>query len=255
VSAPANNTGAPALGFFCVTGNPLVAELYGVVGADFVVVDMEAAPMDKADALSCVQALASTSAAAYVRVPWMERHWIEHALDTGADGVLVPKVDTAVEAEKAVAAAYFPPRGQRGLNPVRASSFFTAFDDYIRTANSRTQCLVQVESRLAVANVGEIAAVPGLSGLFIGTGDLAADLGHPGDMACAGMAEARASTLAACAEHDLVPGIFAYSLELARHYADEGFRFIAIGNEIKMLASETARALSVVGAQHARCSR
>jgi len=164
VSAPANNTGAPALGFFCVTGNPLVAELYGVVGADFVVVDMEAAPMDKADALSCVQALASTSAAAYVRVPWMERHWIEHALDTGADGVLVPKVDTAVEAEKAVAAAYFPPRGQRGLNPVRASSFFTAFDDYIRTANSRTQCLVQVESRLAVANVGEIAAVPGLSG-------------------------------------------------------------------------------------------
>jgi 2-keto-3-deoxy-L-rhamnonate aldolase RhmA len=234
------------LGFFSVTGHPLIAEMYGVLGADFVVIDMEAAPIDKAGTLVCVQALTGTSARCLVRVPWLERHWIEHALDIGADGVIVPKIDTAEDAARAVAAAYFRPRGRRGLNPVRASSFFTEFDTYVRTVNDRTDCLVQIESTEGVGNVAEIAAVPGLSGLFIGSGDLVADLGHPGNMNCPGMAEARAAVLAACAAHDLVPGIFAYSLELARKYVTEGFRFVAIGNEIKMLAAETVRSLDFV---------
>jgi 2-keto-3-deoxy-L-rhamnonate aldolase RhmA len=234
------------LGFFTVTGNPLVAEMFGVLGADFVVVDMEATPMDKAGAFACIQALAGTPARGLVRVPWLERHWIEHALDIGADGIIVPKVDTAIDAERAVAAAYFAPRGGRGLNPVRASSFFTQFDAYVRTANERTQCLVQIESAEAVRDVAEIAAVPGLSGLFVGSGDLAADLGYPGNMHCAGMAEARSAVLQACAANGLVAGIFAYSLELAREYVAEGFSFVAVGNEIKMLAAETIRSLEFV---------
>lgn len=234
------------LGLFCVTGNPMIAEVFGVVGADFVVIDMEAAAIDKADTLACVHALAATHAITLLRVPWLERHWIEHALDIGAHGVVVPKVETADDARRAVGAAFFPPRGRRGLNPVRASSYFTAFDDYMRTANDCVQCFLQIESREALTNIDDIAAVPGVSGLFIGAGDLAADLGHPGDMTGPEMDDACVAVLAACAQNDLVPGIFAYSLELAKRYAEAGFRMIAIGNEIKILAAETASALAAV---------
>jgi 2-keto-3-deoxy-L-rhamnonate aldolase RhmA len=229
-----------------VTGDPLIAEMFGVVGADFVVIDMEAAPIDKADCLACVQALAATPAIALVRVPWLERHWIEHALDIGSHGVVVPKIDSAEDARWAVDAAFFPPKGKRGLNPVRASRFFTAFDVFIKTANDRVQCFLQIESLQALAELDHIAAVPGVSGLFIGAGDLAACLGHPGDMSGPGMDEARAAVLAACARNGLVPGIFAYSLELAKQYAEEGFQMIAVGNEIKILAAETIRALEEV---------
>jgi 2-keto-3-deoxy-L-rhamnonate aldolase RhmA len=238
--------GGIALGFFTVTAEPTVCELFAVAGADFVVMDMEAAPTTKREVVHCLQALTGSNSAGIVRVPWRQHHLIEHALDAGAHGVLIPKVEDAAQARACVAAAYFPPVGQRGLNPVRASAYFTALEAYLAGANARTSCLLQIESADAVGNASEIAAVPGVSGLFIGAGDLAASFGHPGVPVGPDMDEARAVVLKACRENGILPGIFAYGLDLAGQYRDEGFQVIAIGNEIKMLKDAAVAALAAI---------
>ncbi len=215
-----------------------------VSGADFVVLDMEAAASGKRDVLECLLALNGSKCAGIVRVPWLKRHLIDHALDVASPGIIVPKIETSDEAAAAVPAAFSPPIGQRGLNPVRASAYFRNIGEYLKRANERTTLPVQIESQAVVERVDEIAAVPGLSGLFIGAGDLAASYGHPGDPVGADMDQARKAVLAARERHSLIPGIFAYSLELAVHYRAEGFKMIAVGNEAKLLREACEQALA-----------
>ncbi|MEU9103504.1 aldolase/citrate lyase family protein [Streptomyces xanthophaeus] len=248
LSEVADRTPAPALGLFLLSGNSMIAELCGTLPLDWVVLDMEASPMTGQDALHMLQALTGASCAPVVRVSRLDQHLIEHALDLGAAGVMVPKVDTPAQAEEAAAACRFPPEGRRGINPVRASGYFADVAGYLATANARTSCVVQIESATALENAEAIAAVPGVDALFVGTGDLACALGQPGVMTGPAMDTARATVLRAARKHAKRAGIFAYTPELARQYAEEGFELIAFGNEIKLLreaivsGTETLRA-------------
>lgn len=235
LSRAATGTPGPALGLFLLSGNSMIAELCGTLPLDWVVLDMEASPMSGPDALHMLQALTGSSCTPLVRVSRLDHHLIEHALDLGAAGVMVPKVDTPAQAEEAAAACRFPPEGRRGINPVRASGYFADVAGYLATANAATSCVVQIESARALENVEAIAAVPGVDALFLGMGDLACDLGQPGVMTGPAMDTARAAVLRAAQEHGKLAGIFAYTPELARQYADEGFTLIAFGNEIKLL--------------------
>lgn len=223
-----------AIGLFLVTGDAMVAEACGFIDLDWVVIDMEAAPMTKVDALHQIQALASSACFQIIRVPTLDRHLIEHALDIGAHGVLVPKVETRAEAEALVDAAYFPPLGRRGVNPIRASGYFSNLERYFGDVNDRTTCAVQIETVGGLAAVDEIAAVPGIDIVFIGTGDLASSLGWPGRPDAPEVRAACARICAATVAQGKIPGIFAYSDELAAAAAAEGFRFIGLGNEIKL---------------------
>jgi 2-keto-3-deoxy-L-rhamnonate aldolase RhmA len=233
-----------SLGVFLVTGNSMLAEACSLLDFGWVVIDMEAGPFERADVLRVLQALSASGMMALVRVPALERHHIEHVLDIGADGVIIPKVESCQEADEAVAACYFPPKGRRGVNPIRASGYFTELGGYFTLANCRTVCAVQIETKAGLAAAGAIAAVDGVDVVFVGVGDLAMSLGHPGEpdhptvlAACSDILEA---TLAA----GKVPGIFAYSTELARHHADEGFRLIAVGNEIKFFMAAASAVLA-----------
>jgi 2-keto-3-deoxy-L-rhamnonate aldolase RhmA len=232
------------VGYFLLSGDAMVAELLGRLPLDWVVIDLEASPLDRRGTLHAVQALAGGRAVPIVRVPWGQRHHIEHALDLGVGGVLVPKVETAADARAAVDAFYLPPRGSRGINPVRASGYFEDVAGYLATANERALCMVQVESAEAARNAGEIAATEGVDVVFIGVGDLASSLGQPGIVEGAAMDRARAEILEAVQAAGKVPGIFAYGMELAHAYAAEGFRFIALGNEIKALRTQVEDAVT-----------
>jgi 2-keto-3-deoxy-L-rhamnonate aldolase RhmA len=235
-----------ARGIFLLTGNSAIAELCGVLGFDWAVLDMEASPMSKQDAFTCVQALAGSACSVVVRVPYLNRHYIEHALDVGAHGVLIPKIDTPEDAAVAVAACRYPPEGARGINPVRASGYFGNISRYLQEANRKTLCLVQIESAEAVRNADVIAAVPGVDGLFIGMGDLASSYRQPGDVTGPAMDQARAAVLAATRKHSKHAGIFAYGLDLANTYAHEGFKLIALGNDIKFFREAASAALAAV---------
>ena len=224
-----------ALGVFLLSGNSMIAEAVATLPIDWLVVDMEASPVTKEGAIHVMQALNGSGVTPLIRVPACDRHLIEHALDAGAHGVIVPKIDTPKAAARAAAASRYPPRGARGINPVRSSAYFSNIPEYLRLANDRTLCIVQIESIEAVERAPEIAAVDGIDGLFIGVGDLASAFGHPGVITSSRMDDARQRVLRAAADAGKFPGIFAYSTELALQYAREGFRFIAIGNDIKAI--------------------
>lgn len=245
-SAPAQGRTGPSIGIFLLSGDSMFAELCGTTELDWVVLDMEAAPMSKRDAVHLMQGLRASECAPIVRVSWGQQHLIEHALDMGASGVMIPKVNSAADAEAAALACRFPPEGTRGVNPVRASGYFADVAGYLAHANEHVQCIVQIESPEAIRNVDEIAATKGVDGLFIGMGDLASGYGQPGNMEGPVIDEARAAVLAAAARHGKRAGIFAYSQDLARRYVTEGFEFIAIGNEFKLFREALTGALSSV---------
>ncbi len=241
-------TDAPWFGIFLVTASPMLAEACSMVGLDWVVIDMEAAPMTNVDTLHMLQAMSSASLLQLVRVSSLDRHLIEHALDLGAHGVVVPRVESREDAAEAADACRYPPLGHRGVNPIRASGYFTNLPDYLEGADARTLCAVQVESADGVEHVDEIANVPGVDVVFIGVGDLACSLGQPGVPDGPLMDAARRQILEATRAAGKVPGIFAYSEELARQYAEEGFELIAVGNEVKLLLSACIDTLSRVRA-------
>lgn len=225
--------GRVSIGAFLVTGDPMLAEACAFIGLDWVVVDLEAGPLSNRDTLHVLQALSVSSLLQIVRVPALDRHAIEHALDLGAHGVLVPKVESAAEARAAVEACYYPPRGRRGVNPIRASGYFSNLDAYFAKVDARTVCAVQIETIEGLAAAEEIAAVDGVEVVFVGTGDLASSLGAAGRPGAPEVRSACTAIGRAARTHGKVAGIFAYDLELASAYVDEGFRFIGLGNEVK----------------------
>lgn len=138
----------------------MIAEACGLLDLDWVVIDMDASPMSKGDALNMLQAM-SASSLVLIRVPAIDRHLIEHALDVGAQGVLVPKVESREQAALAAGACRYPPTGTRGVNPIRASGYFTNLSGYFASVAARTICAVQVETREGVDHVDDIVEVRG----------------------------------------------------------------------------------------------
>jgi 2-keto-3-deoxy-L-rhamnonate aldolase RhmA len=242
--------GESSLGLFILSASPIVMETCSTLPLDWLLVDCEASPVTPERVLHLFQAVAGSNVVPLVRVPSPAHHNIEHMLDLGAYGILVAKVESAAMAKAVVDATFFPPMGRRGINPVRASGYFTDVPGYLASANQRTLCLVQIETRAGLDAVMDIAAVPGIDGLFIGPGDLAAALGQPCEVTGPRMDEARRKVLAACAAHSKIAAIFAYSAELARAYLDEGFLFISTGNDLKLLrAGFTAEIQAVNNSQ------
>jgi len=228
-----NNT--TSFGLFLVSGSALIAECCATHGIDWLVIDMEASPASRETMVQCLQALNGSAVAGLVRVATHERQLIEAALDSGAKGIVIPKVDTSSQARHIVESSYYPPLGSRGLNPIRCSAYFSNLETYIPNANKNTMCIVQIETAMGVENCHEIAAIDGIDCLFIGCGDLSMSLGCTGDMSNPAMRAAMQRVLEACTVHKKMPGIFAYSKELALEYKKMGFKFVAIGNDIKFM--------------------
>lgn len=241
-------TKAVCFGIFLYTGEALFAEAAAVAGADFVVIDMEASPMSGRDALSVMQVLSGSSCSSVVRVPRHDSHLVAHALDLGADGVMVPKVETGNEARLMGAACRYPPEGTRGLNALRASAYGQNEPAYLASANSKSLCVVQIESPSAVRAVDDITAAPTVDVIFVGTGDLALSLGVPGDHDHEKVADARRRVLRSYIKAGKIPGIFAPSVHHAERFAEQGFRLIAVGNEVKWFMAGLGATLGALDA-------
>ncbi|KAI1822409.1 Pyruvate/Phosphoenolpyruvate kinase-like domain-containing protein [Xylaria intraflava] len=151
-------------------------------GVDWVLVDCEHGNIDDAAMHEAVPAIASCGASPIVRIPDMQGWMIKRALDTGAHGVLIPLLRSAEEAKKIVAAAKFPPQGQRGLGSPFAMERFNpipTMTEYLQHANDSLLTIVQIETKEALDAVDEIAAVPGIDVLFVGPFDLGNNIGYP----------------------------------------------------------------------------
>lgn len=169
------------VGLFATLNSPALVELLSGCGFDWVLVDTEHSPSEMADVIEQLRVLEGNGVDAVVRPAWSDRVLVKRLLDAGARTLLIPSVDTAEEAAAAVSFTRYPPEGVRGVSGSARAASYGQHPDYLRTAAEDICILVQIESVTALQNIEEIAAVPGVDGLFIGPADLAASLGHIGD--------------------------------------------------------------------------
>ena len=224
--------GETLFGCFLNLGSSVTAEIVGQAGFDWVVIDLEHGSGSESDIVHQLQSLEHTSAAAVVRVESHERQRFHRVLDLGAHGIMVPRIDSAAQAQAAVAALNYPPIGVRGVARMNRANGFgglvSAYSDY---AKDSLLGVVQIESPQSLENVDAIAAVPGVDVLFVGPADLAFSLGIPVDLNHPRFQEA-ACTIAAAAEfHGKTAGILLSQSEDMPQYMRFGFRFIACGSD------------------------
>src|SRR5882762_11334146 len=173
--------GRRQLGIWSTFCSPIVAEILGKSGFDWILFDSEHSPVEIAGLLPLLQAASGGPAASVVRPAWNDPVLIKRILDIGAQSVLLPFVQTAEEARRAVAAVRYPPRGMRGVSASSRASNFGRIKDYLQKADEEICLLVQIESKLALEQLEAISTTEGVDGVFIGPADLSASLGHLGD--------------------------------------------------------------------------
>ena len=229
---------------------PIVNEARGVgtvkmmalAGHDFLFLDMEHAMFDWETMLTLVQTALLSDICPLVRVTDLSYPLVARALDSGAQGVIIPRVDTAEQVEQAVSFAKYPPLGRRGAGgdarygydrrPVRAA---------VDEANAEGMVVVQVESREGVVNIDAIAGVPGLDVVCVGPQDLSISLGVHGDFEHPTFVEALRQVVVACSSRGVAVGMVEREAAALRRWHDMGMRFLACNNDGNMLHQAATR--------------
>ncbi|MEX5728732.1 4-hydroxy-2-oxoheptanedioate aldolase [Rhodovulum iodosum] len=241
VQAPKNSfksrllAGEVQLGLWMSLGSAAAAEALSLVGYDWLLFDMEHAPVDPPQMQPLLQAAAAGVSQAVARPPWNDPVLIKRTLDVGAQTLLVPFVQSAEEAAAAVRAAKYPPQGIRGVAGLTRASRYGLAPDYFATANAQTCVLVQIETPAALSRIEEIALTPGVDGVFIGPSDLGASMGHLGRPGTAEVQDAIRGAADTLRDLQKPAGILAVSAEDAERYLDWGYSFVAIGIDMSLL--------------------
>ncbi|SLN70801.1 4-hydroxy-2-oxoheptanedioate aldolase [Oceanibacterium hippocampi] len=236
--------GKACIGLWLALADPYATEVSAGAGFDWVVVDGEHAPNDLRSLLSQLQTLAAYPVHPVVRPPVGETSLIKQYLDIGVQNLLVPMVETAEQAAALVQATRYPPEGIRGVGSALArGSRWNLIPSYLQRANDQICLLVQVETQRGLDNLDAIAAVEGVDGVFVGPSDLAAGLGHLGNSGHPDVQAALADAVRRIRAAGKAAGILAMEEAVARRYLDQGYRFVAVGADIALLAGAT-RALA-----------
>ncbi|MEJ7930066.1 aldolase/citrate lyase family protein [Ramlibacter sp. AN1015] len=223
------------LGTWLMSGTASTAEAMGRAGFDWLLLDLEHVPIDEREALGILQAVAGTNAAAVTRLAANEPVLFKRALDMGAQTVMVPFVDSADDARRAVSYAKYPPEGIRGFAAVHRASGYGTAKDYPRRANDSVFTIIQLETPKAIAALEEIAAVPGVDALFLGPGDLSASMGHIGNIAAPQVQDAIRDVAARCRKVGIPCGIVGPTPEMVSSFVSLGYSFVAVASDMGMM--------------------
>ena len=220
--------GRAAVGCWLGVPSSYSAEIMANQGFAWVCVDTQHGAIDYAAAFPMLQAISTTGAVPFVRVPWNEPSIIMKYLDAGAYGVVVPMVSNRAEAEAAVRACRYPPEGLRSYGPNRVAYY--AGDGYAQQANAEVACIVMIETAEALDNLDEILSVPGVDAAYIGPSDLNQALGRgPRDDVFDPLHWGTCERIReACERHGVIPGIHTWGASYASRYAEAGFKMIML---------------------------
>jgi 4-hydroxy-2-oxoheptanedioate aldolase len=241
--------GEPVFGMWAGIPSSLTAELAAAAGYDYVCVDLQHGLSDEATMVTMFQSTQAGGAVPMARLAWNEPWLIMRALDLGAAGVILPLIDNAGEARRAVESCRYPPHGKRSYGPVRAELVMgsTAPDEL----GADALCIAMIETRDGIENLEEIAATPGLDGLYIGPSDLSIALGlAPGGVVAdpsqdrPALAEAIERIRQVCDAHGLIAGMHCGSGAVAQQYASQGFRLLTVGVDTSLYRATIRRELS-----------
>jgi 4-hydroxy-2-oxoheptanedioate aldolase len=225
--------GETVFGCFLKYRDASLAEVLAYQGWDFFLLDGEHSTLEPRDCENLVRVADLRSVTPLIRVPTNQPHVILRFLDTGAQGVQVPMVNSPAEAERAVRAVKFAPRGNRGLGSTRAADYgqTAPFHEYVKVANAETLLILQVETVEALGEVMDIASTDGVDVVFIGPTDLSVSLGVPGQPQHPRVREATDRIAAQVAQAGKILGALASSADSAREWRQRGARYIVTNLE------------------------
>ncbi len=233
-------SGKAQAGCWLSLGSPAAAEICASAGFDWMMIDMEHAPNDAPQVHQQLQAVAPYDTSAIVRPPWNDTVVIKRLLDLGVQTLLIPYVETAEEARRAVAATRYPPKGVRGVSTNTRANRFARVTDYFAKVEQELCVIVQIESRAGVDNLEAIAAVEGIDALFIGPQDLAAGFGHLGNPGHPEMVEIIGNSITRIRKTGKAAGILAYAEADAKKWMAHGAAFVAVTSDQSILAKESS---------------
>jgi 2-keto-3-deoxy-L-rhamnonate aldolase RhmA len=240
----------------CVVGtmisearNPEVVYVLAAAGMDFVMVDTEHGSSNPETVQDLVRSARSAGLVPLARVTENQYPYIARILDTGAMGIMVPRVHTPEQARLVVASAKYPPQGTRGFGARGVVTDYktASVSEIVKWANDHTLVIVQIESGEAVNGIEDIARVEGIDVALIGPNDLSISLGIPGDFGHPRFAAAVERTFDMCLKHRVSPAIHTGDLEILKRYKDMGMRFLMYSSESRMLlnaATQVVRQLT-----------
>ena len=224
------------VGLWSGLASSIAAEIVAGAGFDWIVIDGEHGPNDIHSLLPQLQAMRGGTAEPVFRVPWNDAVIIKRALDVGARSLLVPFIQNAAEARKAVEATRYPPLGIRGVSVAPRANDYGRIKGYHRNAHLDICVLVQLESKAALAEIEAIAAVDGVDGLFIGPSDLAADFGRLGDPKHPEVQAAIQDAARRIRATGKSAGTLAGNVDDVESLFEMGFNFTATGSDVGLLA-------------------
>ncbi|TPN36595.1 HpcH/HpaI aldolase/citrate lyase family protein [Mesorhizobium sp. B2-3-3] len=228
------------VGSFAAIPHPVAVEVMALAGLDFVCIDWEHAQISRDMIEAMVRAADVHRVPAMVRVPGHAPEAIQAALDSGAQGVLVPRVSTSAQAAMAVKASRYPPLGQRGVGPGRAAGYGYRIPEYLAGANERIVVAVQVETSEGLANIEAIAAVDGIDMIFVGPGDLSVSIDAMGPKGTDKLNEAIGTIIGATIAHGKTSGIFCASPQSIGRWAAIGASFFVLASDTMFLGAGAA---------------
>lgn len=244
-----NPLNAKLAGGGCVVGcwshlaSPVAAEVVSLAGYDFIAIDHEHGPGHYLDATAILHAVSGAGVASFLRVPWNDPVHLKRALDTGVDGVIIPYVRTADEARFAVDACFYPPVGSRGVAHVltRASDYGLHMQEYAEHLGENLTIACMLETPQAVENVAEIAAVEGLSMVFIGPFDLSTSMGIAGQFENPAFRAALRQIEEAVKAAGKLLGSIATAVDDVAALRERGYQFIISSSDVILLRDAACR--------------
>jgi 4-hydroxy-2-oxoheptanedioate aldolase len=235
--------GQPSVGTWLSLGSITAARFMARAGFAWLTVDIEHSLVDWETATHIFASVADAGCVPLARVPCNRHDHIKRVLDNGAMGIVVPMVNSRQEAEDAVGAVLYPPRGTRSVGgSVHALNFGASANDYFAKANDELLIVLQCEHIRSVEDAEAIFSVPGIDAIFVGPNDLAASMrskeGRP--PSAEATRQAMAHILATCKKHNVPAGLHCGSADEVNQRIADGWQFLAIGSELKMMLDGAA---------------
>ncbi len=238
----------PLLGTWITIPHPEIVEILSNLPFDWLLFDMEHAPLSISDIEKMLMALKGTDIVPLVRVPWNDPVEIKRVLDLGVGGIMVPQVNNRDEAIRAVKAVRYPPDGIRGVGPRRCIMYgFWDIDEYFNNWNKRAIIIVQIETKSGYENLEEIIGVDGISGIFVGPLDLSASLGLFGKTESPEFLDILQDIARRAMKYNKIIGIMARTPDFAKKALEMGYNFISLSHDIKYIIEGAKIYLNRIG--------
>src|SRR6202789_2544717 len=245
------HAGTPKMGLFVNSHSPTLAAQLAHSGYDWLLIDTQHGPMDHQNLSAMLAAIGSGGAKSIVRVGgYDDRPGIQQALDLGADGVLVPYINTAEEARQAISCTKYPTVGTRSVYFPQRSMNRAGLLGYAGKWNDEGIIALQVETASCIENIEEIAAVPGIDILFLGQNDLCMSMGlynkyeFPHMYTSPELGAATQKLIEHARKNNVILGLFLFGTARVGEFLEKGFTFISVGNDLHHVLTQTAAYMS-----------